>query len=330
MLPISLEGLLFVSIALTFGFFNGLHDSSNVVATVISTRALSPRRALWMAAIANGVGPLVLGVAVAHTIGDEVVAAEAVTLEVVYAALLAAIGWNIITLMFGIPSSTSHALIGGIMGAVWAAYGFSALELRGLEKVLAALFFSPLIGMAAGYVLVKLLLFLARPATPHINVWFKRGQILTAATLALSHGSNDGQKTIGIIALGLVATGDFESFTIPNWVIWASALAMGLGTFFGGWSLIRTLGAKFYRVRPIHGFSVQMASSAVILSAALLGGPVSTTHVVSSAIVGAGSAERLQKVRWGVFNNIVISWILTIPAAGTLGALLYMAIAHLV
>ncbi len=326
MLPISLEGLLFVTIALVFGFFNGLHDSSNVVATVISTRALSPRRALWMAAIANGIGPLMLGVAVAHTIGDEVVAAEAVTLEVVYAALLAAIGWNVITLMFGIPSSTSHALIGGIMGAVWAAYGFGALELAGLEKVLAALFFSPLIGMAVGYIIVKMLLFLARPATPHINVWFKRGQILTAATLALSHGSNDGQKTIGIIALGLVATGDLKTFSIPTWVIWASALSMGLGTFFGGWSLIRTLGAKFYRVRPIHGFSVQMASSAVILGAALLGGPVSTTHVVSSAIVGAGSAERVQKVRWGVFNNIVISWILTIPAAGMLGALLYVAI----
>ncbi len=330
MLPISIEGLLFVTIALIFGFFNGLHDSSNVVATVISTRALSPRRALWMAAIANGIGPLVFGVAVAHTIGDEVVAAEAVTLPVVYASLLAAIGWNVITLIFGIPSSTSHALIGGIMGAVWAAYGFSALELAGLEKVMAALFFSPFIGMVAGYIIVKLLLFLARPATPHINVWFKRGQIVTATTLALSHGSNDGQKTIGIITLGLMATGDLESFTIPDWVIFASALAMGLGTFFGGWSLIRTLGAKFYRVRPIHGFAVQTASSAVILGAALLGGPVSTTHVVSSAIVGAGSAERLQKVRWGVFNNIVISWLLTIPAAGALGALLYSVIHRLV
>ena len=326
MLPISIEGLLFVTIALVFGFFNGLHDSSNVVATVISTRALRPRRALWMAAIAEGAGPLVLGVAVAETIGGEVVAAEAVTLPVVYAALLAAIGWNVITLMLGIPSSTSHALIGGIMGSVWAAYGLGALQLAGLEKVLAALFFSPLIGLAGGYLIIKALLFLARPATPHINVWFKRGQILTATTLALSHGSNDGQKTIGIIALGLVATGDLESFTIPKWVILAGALAMGLGTFFGGWSLIRTLGAKFYRVRPIHGFAVQTAASTVILSAALLGGPVSTTHVVSSAIVGAGSAERLQKVRWGVFSNIVLSWILTIPAAGALGALLYSVI----
>ncbi len=330
MLPISFEGLLFVTIALVFGFFNGLHDSSNVVATVISTRALRPRRALWMAAIANGIGPLVFGVAVAHTIGDEVVAPEAVTLPVVYASLLAAIGWNAITLFLGIPSSTSHALIGGMMGAVWTAYGFDALQLAGLGKVLAALFFSPLIGMVAGYFIIKGLLFLARPATPHINVWFKRGQIFTAATLALSHGSNDGQKTIGIIALGLVATGDLKTFAIPDWVILVSALAMGLGTFFGGWSLIRTLGAKFYRVRPIHGFTVQLASSAVILGAALLGGPVSTTHVVSSSIVGAGSAERVQKVRWGVFNNIVISWVLTIPSAAALSALLYSVIRHIV
>lgn len=323
---LSPDAMILVLIALPFGFFNGLHDSSNVVATVISTRALSPRRALWMAALANGFGPLVFGVAVATTIGDEVVASEAVTLPVVYAALLAAILWNIITLVFGIPSSTSHALIGGIMGAVWAGFGFDHLEPVGLSKVMIALFFSPVIGMVAGYYIVKLSMFLARGATPHINIWFQRGQLLTAATLAMSHGSNDAQKTMGIITLGLVATGDLETFTVPLWVILASAGAIGLGTLFGGWSLIRTLGGKFYRVRPIHGFSAQTASSGVILGAALLGGPVSTTHVVSSAIVGAGSAERVQKVRWGVVNNIFYSWLLTIPAAGILGALIHMGI----
>jgi PiT family inorganic phosphate transporter len=327
---LSIESIVLVSISLVFGFFNGLHDSSNVVATVISTRALSPRRALWMAAIANGVGPLIFGVAVATTIGDEVVAAEAVTLPVVYAALLAAIGWNIVTLLFGIPSSTSHALIGGIMGAVWAGYGFDHLEPTGLTKVLAALFFSPIIGAFAGYWIVKLSLFLARGATPHVNKWFKRGELLTAATLAVAHGSNDAQKTMGIITLGLVATGSLDTFTVPTWVILASAGAIGLGTLSGGWSLIRTLGAKFYRVRPIHGFSAQTASSAVILGAALLGGPVSTTHVVSSAIVGAGSAERVQKVRWGVVNNIFYSWLLTIPASGTLGSLFYFVADRLV
>ena len=323
---LSIEAVLLVIIALTFDFFNGLHDSSNVVATVISTRALSPRRALWMAAIANGVGPLVFGVAVATTIGHEVVAERAVTIPVVYAALLAAIIWNVFTLKVGIPSSTSHALIGGIMGAVWAGYGFGAIELAGLTKVLAALFFSPILGMLAGYWIVRLSFFLAWGATPHVNTWFQRGQIVTAATLAMSHGSNDAQKTMGIITLGLVATGSLSHFYVPTWVILASAGAIAFGTLLGGWSLIHTLGAKFYRVRPIHGFSAQTASSAVILGAALLGGPVSTTHVVSSAIVGAGSAERVQKVRWGVVNQIVVSWFLTIPAAAALGALLYVII----
>jgi inorganic phosphate transporter, PiT family len=322
----SVNALVLVAIALAFGFFNGLHDSSNVVATVISTRALSPRRALWLAAIANGIGPLIFGVAVATTIGHEVVAEEAVTLPVVYASLLSAIVWNVVTLLFGIPSSTSHALIGGIMGAVWAGFGFSSILMGGLIKILLALFLSPILGMIAGYYIVRLSYFLARGATPHVNIWFKRGQLLTATTLALSHGTNDAQKTMGIIALGLVATGTLETFSIPMWVILASAAAMGAGTLFGGWSLIRTLGGKFYRVRPVHGFGAQTASSAVILGAAMLGGPVSTTHVVSSAIVGAGTADRVSKVRWGVVNNIVLSWFLTIPAAGAMGALIYMLI----
>jgi PiT family inorganic phosphate transporter len=232
----------------------------------------------------------------------------------------------VVTLLFGIPSSTSHALIGGIMGAVWAGFGFSSILMGGLTKILLALFLSPILGMIAGYYIVRLSYFLARGATPHVNIWFKRGQLLTATTLALSHGTNDAQKTMGIIALGLVATGTLETFSIPTWVILASAAAMGAGTLFGGWSLIKTLGGKFYRVRPVHGFGAQTASSAVILGAAMLGGPVSTTHVVSSAIVGAGTADRVSKVRWGVVNNIVLSWFLTIPAAGAMGALIYALI----
>ena len=323
---LSVEALVLIFIALVFGFYNGLHDSSNVVATVISTRAMRPRLALWMAAIANAVGPLIFGVAVAKTIGHEVVADRAVTLPVVYAALLAAISWNVITLKLGIPSSTSHALIGGMVGPVLAGYGSGAILLPGLLKVLSALFLSPILGMLAGYWIIKICLFLARGATPRINIWFQRGQILTAVTLALSHGTNDAQKTMGVITLGLVATGSLSHFYIPTWVILVSAAAIGAGTLLGGWSLIRTLGRGFYRVRPIHGFSAQTASSIVILGAALLGGPVSTTHVVSSAIVGAGSAERVQKVRWGVVNNIVVSWFLTIPAAAALGALLFVII----
>jgi PiT family inorganic phosphate transporter len=293
---------------------------------VIATRAMRPRSALWLAAIANGVGPLVFGVAVATTIGHEVVIEEAITLPVVYAALLSAIGWNVITLFFGIPSSTSHALIGGIIGAVWGAAGFDALEPGGLTKVLIALFFSPVIGLIAGYGAMKVLFFLGRAATPHINVWFRRGQLASSTLLALSHGANDAQKTMGIVTMGLIATGDLTTFEVPLWVILASAGAIALGTLFGGWGLIKTLGSKFYRTRPIHGFSAQTASGAVILGAALLGGPVSTTHVVSSAIVGAGSAERMQKVRWGVVNSIVLSWLLTIPATALLGALLHTLI----
>ena len=325
----TLEAWLLVGIALAFDFFNGLHDSSNVVATVISTRALSPRRALLLAAICEGVGPLIFGVAVATTIGHEVVSAEAVTIPVVYAALLAAIMWNVLTLLLGIPSSTSHALIGGIAGAVWAGYGLGALKASGFIKVVVALFFSPFIGLIAGYVIVKVIYVLVQGASPRINRWFRRGQWITATTLALSHGSNDAQKTMGIITLGLVATGTLETFEVPLWVILSSAGAIAAGTLLGGWRLIRTLGAKFYRVRPVHGFGAQTASSAVILSAALLGGPVSTTHVVSSAIVGAGSADRMRMVRWGVVDNIVQSWLLTIPAAMALGALLYSLLQYI-
>lgn len=330
MFSLSLSAGVLVIIALIFGFYNGLHDSSNVVATVISTRALSPRRALWVAALANALGPFIFGVAVASTIGDEVVASYAVTLPVVYAALLAAILWNMVTLLFGIPSSTSHALIGGLMGSVWAGYGLEALKLEGLVKILAALLISPVLGGLAGYILIKVIFWLARGASPNINKWFKRGQLVTEATLALAHGSNDGQKTMGIIVLGLLATGQIDEFHVPLWVITSSAIAMGAGTLFGGWSLIRTLGGKFYRVRPVHGFVAQTASTGVIIGAALLGGPVSTTHVVSSAIVGAGSAERIQKVRWQVVYNIVISWVLTIPAAAGVGALLYLILQHIV
>lgn len=322
----SAEAISLIVIALVFGFYNGLHDSSNIVATVISTRALSPRRALWMAALSETIGPLLFGVAVATTIGDEVVVRTAVTLPVVYAALLAAIGWNAITLFLGIPSSTSHALIGGIIGAAWAGFGTDSIQTAGLTKVLVALLLSPLLGGLAGYWFVKFLFFLVRGASPRINVWLKRGQLITSVMLAISHGSNDAQKTMGVITLGLVAAGHLNTFHVPLWVIWASAGAIGVGTLFGGWSLIRTLGRGFYQVRPIHGFSAQTASSFVILSAALLGGPVSTTHVVSSAIVGAGSAERVQKVRWGVVQNIVMSWFLTIPAAGAAGALIYTLI----
>ncbi len=323
-----LEAWIIVGVALAFDYLNGLHDSSNVVATVISSRAIGPRRALIIAAIAEFSGPLIFGVAVATTIGHEVVVAEVLTPVVILSALIGAITWNVITWFFGIPSSSSHALVGGLLGAVIAAQGTEAVKLSGVEKVLLSLFISPPLGALAGYLLMRLILFLARGATPHLNIWLKRGQILTAVTLALSHGANDAQKSMGMITLGLVVTGAMSEFHVPTWVVLACASAIALGTLSGGWRLIRTLGGKFYKIRPIHGFGAQTASSAVILGAALLGGPVSTTQVVSSAIVGVGSAERLSKVRWNVASRIITAWVLTIPSSGIVGAIMYWLLSN--
>jgi PiT family inorganic phosphate transporter len=310
-----------IGVAVLFDFLNGFHDSSNVVATIISSRAMSPRMALALSAVAHFCAPFFFGVAVATTIGHDVVDPATITIGVILVALLSAIIWNLITWFFGIPSSSSHALIGGIVGAVGADSGLSTIKTVGLEKVLAALFLSPVLGLLIGYLFMKLVLFLARGASPKINWLFKRLQIVTSLALALSHGTNDAQKTMGIITMGLVATGYLSHFIVPRWVILVSALALSLGTAFGGWRIIRTLGAKMYRIRPIHGFTSQATSAFVILGAALLGGPVSTTQVVGSAIMGVGSAERLSKVRWGVAGNIFTAWVVTIPVTALMAAL---------
>ncbi len=315
-----------IVISLIFDFLNGLHDSSNIVATMISSRAFSPRAALSMTAVAEFSGPFLFGVAVAKTIGHDIVAAETITIEVIFAAVLSAILWTLFTWFFGIPSSSSHALIGGLIGAVGMGAGLSAIQLNGLEKVLIALFISPFLGLIAGYFFTKLIFFLAQDASPRINWFLKRSQIITALALALSHGTNDAQKTMGIIALALVTTGYLPQFQIPTWVIAISAGAIALGTVCGGWRLIKTLGGRFYKIRPVHGFNVQVTSATVILGAALLGGPVSTTQVVSSAIMGVGSAERLSKVRWGVAGKIATAWLLTIPATALVAAALYWTV----
>lgn len=315
--------IILIAIALVFDFLNGLHDSSNIVATVISSRALPPRTALLMTAVAEFCGPFIFGVAVATTIGQDLIRPGTLTMQAIFAALLSAILWNVITWWAGIPSSSSHALIGGIIGAVGAEAGLLAINPHGLGKVLVALFVSPIIGLVAGYLFTKLVFWLARGTSPRINWFFKRSQILTSLALALSHGTNDAQKTMGIIALALVTAGYLPHFQVPVWVIALSAGAIAIGTAFGGWRLIRTLGGRFYRIRPVHGFSAQLTSASVILGASLLGGPVSTTQVVSSAIVGAGSAERLNKVRWGVAGNIATAWLLTIPCTALMAAALY-------
>lgn len=327
---LSLHDLPFVALALAFGFLNGKNDSANIVAPLIATRAVGYRHALWLAALAEGTGPFLFGIAVARTIGSGVVAPTAITPPVIFAALLSAILWNTITLLLGIPSSASHALVGGLIGAAGIGYGMHTILLGGMLKVVAALFLSPLLGMVVGFCTVRLMYGLASGASPRVNRWFRRGQLIAAIALGLAHGSNDSQKTMGLITLSLLATGSLDRFEVPFWVIAASAAAIAAGTLFGGQRTIRTVGGKFFRIRPVHGFGAQAASSAVILGAALLGGPVSTSHVVSSSIVGAGTADRMRMIRWGVAERIVFSWFITIPSAASVAMVLYIVLRPIV
>jgi PiT family inorganic phosphate transporter len=315
-----------IVLALISSFLNGIHDSSNVVATMISSRALSPRVALGITAVAEFLGPLIFGVAVAKTIGNDIVVVDTINIQVILAALVSAILWNLLTWYLGLPSSSSHALVGGLVGAVVMGAGWQAILLPGLEKILIALFTSPIIGFIFGFLILKLIFLLSWNASPRINELFKRGQLFSAVALALSHGANDGSKTMGIITLALIIGGYLKAFTVPVWVILICAGAMALGTGLGGMRLIRTVGGKFYKIRPVDGFASQLSSAAVILSASLVGGPVSTTQVVSSAIMGVGAAERVNKVRWGVAQDIATAWLLTIPATALVAAGFYWVI----
>jgi len=315
--------IIFIAIALVFDFLNGFHDSANVVATAIASRAIPPGWALAMAAVTNFLGPFLFGVAVATTIGSEVLSDEAVTVPVAMAALVSAIVWNVLTWLLGIPSSSSHALMGGFVGAALAGYGIHAIQIEGLTKVIIGLLISPVIGLFFGWMIMRLVFFFGHWFTPGVNNVFRKAQWIASGILGLSHGTNDAQKTMGVISLGLVAFGVIPEFYIPTWVIAASAFAIALGTAFGGWRLIRTMGAGFYRVRAAHAFSSQSASSIVILGSALIGAPVSTTQVIGSTIVGAGSAQRFSMVRWGLVGQIGVAWVITIPATIIVGALVF-------
>jgi PiT family inorganic phosphate transporter len=325
---VSIFVIVVIGLSLLFDFLNGVHDSSNIVATMISSRAFSPRFALGATAVAEFLGPFIFGVAVANTIGHEIVRAGSINTATLIAALASAILWNLLTWYLGFPSSSSHALIGGFIGAVALGAGWNAILFSGLEKVLIALFASPLIGYIIGFVVLRALYWLTRNSTPKVNIIFKRSQIVTALGLALSHGTNDAQKTMGIITLALVTDGLISEFIVPTWVIVVCAGMIGLGTAVGGWKLIKTLGGKFYKIRPVDGFASQLASASVILTASIVGGPVSTTQVVSSAIMGVGAAERVNKVRWGVAQEMAVAWLLTIPATALVGAGLYWAISQ--
>jgi PiT family inorganic phosphate transporter len=291
---------------------------------------MTARAALTIVALAEFAGPFILGVAVAKTVGTEVASPQALTIVVVMAALISASLWNVVTWHFGIPSSSSHALIGGILGAVALGFGLEAIHPEGVWKIALALFISPLIGFVGGVIVMFIALFLAQGATPKANIFFNKAQIPTAIALALSHGGNDAQKTMGVITLGLLVLGFQENFVVPWWVILLSAGAIAAGTATGGWRIIHTLGGKFYRIRPIHSFTSQLTSGLVVLGASLLGGPVSTTQVVSSAILGVGAAQRRSQVRWGVMSDILLAWLLTIPAAAGIAALLYFPLKFLI
>jgi PiT family inorganic phosphate transporter len=317
---------LLVALALLFDFLNGFHDSSNIVATVIASRALTPRTTLFLAAMAHFVGPFLFGVAVAETVGGGLLLPHGVDQTVVMAALAAAIVWNMVTWYFGLPSSSSHALLGGLMGAAVLSVGVEVVQFRGLVTILLALILSPPLALAAGFVLMRGTLWAVRKATPRVNVFFRRIQVVTLVGLALGHGTNDAQKTMGVIALGLLAGGYIDQFHIPLWVVAISAGAIAIGTATGGWRLIRTLGGRIIRVRPIHGFTSQLAGASVILGAALLGGPVSTTQVMGSTITGVGAADRPNRVRWNVARDMVYAWILTLPATAILSAVVYLLI----
>lgn len=323
---VSLVLIVIVAMALVFDYVNGFHDTANVIATSVSTKALQPREAIIIATVFNFMGAL-MGTAVAKTIGSGIVKSEFASDWVLVAALTGAIAWNIITWYFGIPSSSSHALIGGLVGAGISAFGPDSVQWSGFIKILAVLVTSPVIGMGVGALVMVLLFWIFRFSDAvKVNKIFLKLQILSACMMAFAHGSNDAQKSMGIITLALVAAGLLGDFNVPLWVILACASAMACGTAVGGWRIIRTMGGKIFRLEPINGFASDFSSSLVIYSASLLGMPVSTTHVVSSSIMGVGAAKRVSGVRWETAQNIVTAWLVTIPSAGLIGAVAYQFI----
>ncbi|MBC6937986.1 MAG: anion permease [Chloroflexi bacterium] len=321
--------LLILLLTFAFGYLNGVNGAGSVIATVISSRALKPNAALALALLCICAGPFVFGLAVAGTMSTDLVSLSAVTIPLVIATLGGAIGWTALAAWLRLPCSMTQALIGSLLGTTWIGFGTQAIIPNGAIKALLALLLSPVLGIAAGYIMVKLFRRMGASTSPRINRWFKTGQVIISLLVALAFGSNDGQKVIGIIALGVMATSSPSEFNIPSWAAVFAAAAMAAGTLAGSKRLVRTLGSRLYNVQPIHGFGAQTASSIVLLAASLTGSPVSGSQVIASAIVGAGSAERIHKVRWGIFQQICGAWALTLPLSALTGTLLYMVISRL-
>jgi len=305
-----------ILVALFFDFINGFHDAANSIATVVGTRILRPLQAVTLAAIANFVGPFVFGVAVATTVGKGIINPDFVTIYIVIGALVGAIVWNLITWLLGLPSSRSHALIGGILGAEIAGAGMHAVILSGLEKVGIGIIVSPVVGLVTAFLLATVLITIfakRRPST--VNSVFGRLQLVSSTYFSLTHGANDGQKTMGIIALILLTEGIITSFEVPFFVILIAAIAISLGTFFGGWRIVKTMAVKITQLKPYQGFAAETGGASILAVLAHLGVPASTTHAISGAIMGAGAVKRVSAVRWGIGKRIVWAWIITIPAS---------------
>lgn len=328
-----------IAIVLIFEYTNGFHDAANIIATLIASRAMTPVQSVLLVAFFEFLGPLLGGTAVADTIGTFISLGDidrVLALTIVLCGLVGAISWNLITWWFGIPSSSSHALVGGLAGVVvvavganHVAWGFTDLlhgHLNGVTKVVAALILSPIIGFGIGYVLHKIMLSLLRGAHPSINRDLRHLQYVTSAGLAFSHGANDGQKSMGILTLVLMLGGFIPTFAVPFWVIVACSLTITLGIMSGGWQIVRTLGFSIYKIRPLHALDSQITAASVIFSSSLFGAPVSTTHVVASSIMGIGASERPKAVRWGKAVEIVTTWLITIPGAAIMSICCYLLV----
>jgi PiT family inorganic phosphate transporter len=321
MLPIVIALIL---VALIFDYINGFHDAANSIATVVSTRVLSPGKAVIWAAFFNFAAAFVFGTAVAKTVGSGMIDVNIVTFAVIFGGLSGAIIWDLITWYFGLPTSSSHALIGGYAGAAVAKAGFGAIIPSGWTKTIIFIFLSPLIGLIGGLVLMTSIYWLFRWVPPsRVDRWFRRLQLVSAAFFSLNHGANDAQKTMGIIAGVLFAAGYIETFEIPLWVELAAYTAIGLGTLAGGWRIIHTMGSKITKLQPVGGFAAETGAAFALMTATLTGVPVSTTHAITGAIVGVGATRRLSAVRWGVARQIIWAWVLTIPAAFAIGGATY-------
>ena len=316
-----------IALALAFDFINGLHDAANSIATVVSTRVLSPRLAVAWAAFFNFVAFLFIGLHVAETIGKGIIDPGIVDAAVIFGALSGAILWNVLTWYLGIPSSSSHALVGGLVGAGTAKAGFAAIVSSGVIKTSVFIFAAPLLGMVMAIVIVVLSSWLFKPvAASTADKAFRRLQLLSSAAYSIGHGANDAQKTMGIITVLLFSTGYLHgAFHVPLWVILAAQVAMGLGTLMGGWRIVRTMGSKITRLTPHQGFCAETGGAIMLFGATAFGIPVSTTHTITGAIMGVGAARRASAVRWGVAGNIVVAWVVTIPAAAAIAALVYGA-----